>query len=872
MRKAWKYRAAALCLAVTALLGCGGMGVVGAAPETNDTPGEPIAAEPLTETEVPMYASAEERLADMMTAAEDDKTVLLYDPQTAQIALKQKADGAVFFSSPWDTGNSAASDATMARMWSPLTLTYYDRELNEHTACTFSDAALYGQITSYKTDNGVTADLVLGQSAESQLLPKVLSASRFTELLDQLEEQPRAQVKYYYRRYDLDKLEEGNPKRQELLSAYPAIKEEPIYEIREDISARIQRNLIGYFAQTTYTFAQYQEDYRRLTGQELEEEKTAVFHIRLIYTLADGELTVTVPCSRIRYDEEEYTLGQITLLEYFGAAGGDDTGYLLIPDGSGTKMNFGGVQNTGGRLSGRFYGPDTSLSYDPAEWNGEAFRLPVFGMVKNGSAFFTTVEQGAEMGTLCTVTADGETGLHFAGVTFDYRTADTFSSSEINAATTNVAYWSQTSAAAYTGDLTERICLLSGENASYSGMAEIYRRRLQAEGTLTALADSELPLYVEFLGAVEVDDRFLCFPVRKSVAMTSYADAVAIAGELREAGVSALNLRYTGWANGGLAYTVFNRAGLLSSLGGKRDFLRLVEYTRDNGIGLFPDIDVSFVRYESWFDGFSLNRDTVKHMDDSYALWYETDLGYNAAATSRPIKVIKPNRMQAFLTRFLKSYPFSSSGLSLSTLGYDLHSDYHRRAAVDRGSSLTILRQMLAQAGERYELMTEGGNAYVYPYIRHILRLPSNSSNYLFTSTGVPFVQMVLHGSVHYTGEAINLSAYPEQSVLRAIENGESLLFTLVAQHSEALLESDRIDCFSVEYADWEERLLAFYSQAKAIAAQTAGSCIRRHEYVEKDVARVEYDNGVVVAVNYTDRTVTVDGTEVPAESAQICQ
>ena len=121
-------------------------------------------------------------------------------------------------------------------------------------------------------------------------------------------------------------------------------------------------------------------------------------------------------------------------------------------------------------------------------------------------------------------------------------------------------------------EFEEMICLLSGADADYSGMARAYRRRLTENGTLTPLAQTEAPLYVELLGATEVDDRFLCFPVKRSAVLTSYADAAAIAGELREAGVGALNLRYTGWANGGLSYTVFNRAKLLSALGGKRGY------------------------------------------------------------------------------------------------------------------------------------------------------------------------------------------------------------------------------------------------------------------------------------------------------------
>ena len=345
MKKAWIARAAALLFAGTVWLGIGGAEGAPAAAKPEETPGELIETEPPADTAIPLFGSAEERLSGMLTAAEDDKAVLFYDPQTAQIALLQKADGAVFFSSPWNTADSAASDATMARMWSPLTLTYYDSEQNEYTACAFSDAAVYGQITSYRTENGVTAELVLGQDAKTQLLPKVLSATRFTELLDQLEGQARAQVKYYYRRYDLSKLEEGNPKREELLNSYPAIENEPVYEIKEDVSARVQRNLIGYFAQTDYTFDRYCDDYRALTGRELEADKTAVFHVRLCYALENGELTATVPCKAIRCEEKEYTLGQITLLEYFGAAGDGDEGY---PAGSRRQRHADGFRRKDG--------------------------------------------------------------------------------------------------------------------------------------------------------------------------------------------------------------------------------------------------------------------------------------------------------------------------------------------------------------------------------------------------------------------------------------------------------------------------------------------------------------------------------------------
>ena len=54
-------------------------------------------------------------------------------------------------------------------------------------------------------------------------------------------------------------------------------------------------------------------------------------------------------------------------------------------------------------------------------------------------------------------------------------------------------------------------------------------------------------------------------------------------------------------------------------------------------------------------------------------------------------------------------------------------------------------------------LMEEGGNAYTFGYVSDIIDAPVEYSQFYIIDEQVPFYQMVIHGSIDYSGEALNL-------------------------------------------------------------------------------------------------------------------
>ena len=77
---------------------------------------------------------------------------------------------------------------------------------------------------------------------------------------------------------------------------------------------------------------------------------------------------------------------------------------------------------------------------------------------------------------------------------------------------------------------------------SYVGMANYYRDYLEARGVISALelVSSDLPLYIEALGSMEIVTKILSFPINKEIALTEFSNINDMYEQLRDS-VTLLN-------------------------------------------------------------------------------------------------------------------------------------------------------------------------------------------------------------------------------------------------------------------------------------------------------------------------------------------
>lgn len=806
------------------------------------------------------FDSAQQRLLQMELVAENGGSRLYFDKNTCDIGVVTE-DGEAFFSSPSDLQrDTASSEDSKNRIASQLRIQYIDTKKTESELLSYPECVATGQVTWEKISGGVRVNYVFGREEQRLLVPPALPAQSFEDnILAHLQGRAATRMKAFYKKYDAQSTSQAQI--EEIKSKYPAVEETPIYVLKS-VTDREKQEIEEYVKSTAYSFEQMEADLKAVGATE-EETDLPYFAVTAQYTLEDGDFIAQVPTDAISYDSSKYQLTHIGLLEYFAAPPVQNEGYLLIPDGSGAVMAFNrDGSKTGNTVSMPVYGYDRALSYLPGYESRKQVRLPVFGIKDGERGLLAVIEDGEALASINVSSGGNNSGYANAGVVFAYADSDSFTFKDIG----KQYAWTLADSNRYTGDFQIRYRFLPSGRSDYSAMAEACRQYLTDRGRLPEenAAGGGLDFYVGLYGSVKHQEQVLLFPVNRNIALTSFEDAGQIVTDLQGKGVSDMKVRYLGWANGGLSHSAFNRAGVVSALGGRKGLEQLKEKLDGMGIPLYLDADLAYVVNDGWFDGFSPSSQAGRKLDKTYASFEQKDLssGLMDSATFR--YALKPSVMAAFFDKYAKAFLKMDVGsFSLGTLGGHLNSDKDAKRGENRQAARIAAEGILEKAAQYGPVMTESGNSYSYPYVSDIVALDSESSGYPDADYSVPFLQMVLHGRIRYSSKAINLSGAPELELLKAVENGAGLYFEVAYQNSEKLKNTAQKDLYSVDYRIWADTMADNYQKAAAALGGLSGDTIVKHEYVQEGLAVVTYSSGAKVAVNYNREEKTVEGRTV---------
>ena len=315
-------------------------------------------------------------------------------------------------------------------------------------------------------------------------------------------------------------------------------------------------------------------------------------------------------------------------------------------------------------------------------------------------------------------------------------------------------------------------------DTTWLGMAFAYRDYLVGKGLLSELPASDtsgdIPLYIESFGAVQTTEKIASIPVTVKRAMTSAADVITMYEDLAKQGITNVNFKLTGFANGGMYAKMPYNLKWEKAVSKDTSMQELLDYAAklENGnLGIFPDFDFSYVNETGMFDGLSLRKHVVKTIDDRYSSKREYSptmqkyVGYYQLA-------ISPAYLSHFYEKFMKKYHKldNVTGISVGTLGTALNSDFDDDEPYNREDSRTFVKRALeyiAGSGDQaLDVMVDGGNVYTWKYVRHILNAPLDSSRYIRSSYSVPFLGVVLHGYMNFAGTPLNMEGDVEYAKL----------------------------------------------------------------------------------------------------------
>lgn len=787
----------------------------------------------------------------MKLVAQTEALELYVHPETTEIAVKDRSSGKVWLSNPaLRDEDSLATPHEKQVMASQFSILYRDSMGRGNTFLSFEKSVSNNQFQLEGIENGLRITYTLGDTSTGiDALPKFISVQRMEEkVLSQLDE---ATGKYVMNRY------------------YP-LKENP--EVLERLDEAVSRQLVlvrmlDAFEQAGYTEEDlaYDNEENGISGGGTIADKPH-FTVPLEYRLEADSLLVSIPVSQIE-EAKGYRIRTVRLLEYFGAAGAEEQGYMLVPDGSGSLIYLNNGKSRDEIYAQRVYGEDENDNSFRRGQVAESVRLPVFGLKAGDDAWFAEIEQGDGIASIHADVSGRNNMYNNIFASFAIRGEDVLDLYKGN----QVEEIRLLTDPYYPGDVAVRYHFLSGDQANYSGMAKLYREKLEREGVLKRLeGEEELPLYISLLGAVDVRKTILGVPYKGMHAMTTFEQASQLVQGMQQDGINNIRMRYLGWFNQGLNHKIASKVKHDRVLGSTKELQSLAAQLEKSGGRLYPDVAFQHVYRDDL--QFAPASDAARFITREQALRTPYNRAFNAMDYDLgTYYLLSPAKLPYYVERFMKAYErYGFEAVSLRDLGDLLHADYRVNRIIFRETAKHIVNEQLDKVSKAYsDVLIAGGNAYALPYASHLVNVPTSTSVFNITDERVPFYQMVIHGYIDYAGSPINLDDQQDvqDHLLRSIEHGAAPHFLWSHTSSSKLKFTPYDGMFSTMYAAWYDQAVSMYKTANEVLGRLRTKRMEEHVQHQLGVIEVRYEDGTSVFINYNDQPAAVDGMVIPAKN-----
>ena len=613
----------------------------------------------------------------------------------------------------------------------------------------------------------------------------------------------------------------------------------------------------------------------------------------------DGNITYNIPYEEITGDAIS-KICNIIITPFLGTSGGatlaydksledwvtlqgkDITpGYALIPDGSGALVRFSENKSKFSEYKGKVYGEDPATRLTYYNGLGDAVpvknpSMPVFGISHGDgtqSAFVAYADSGDEYMSINAApssTEEGEVRYTYAYPTFKYNSEYY---QVINQAGES---YRKTQDEPNKFDITMTYQFLSGDgsdgtpSADYTGMAQAYRAHLIEIGTLTEMTqeNDNIPIRIDFLMS---DSKKGVFSTQQ-VNVTTVDDVRNMLDKLLDDGISNINSGLIGWQSGGQTLAKPNSTKFSGSIGKQGEFEDLMaDFNKKN-------VDISFSREFTSINETMLSyyNNAAKHMNTQYLELEKagilpknvpvTEYGY--AAPKKTAEWIE--ELYEDLGDLSPSFTIDGASNVLVT-SYD--SDGPETTATEAVKLYQNALKQIKEKGTKVNLVNP--NLYLWKYADRYLQSPVGTSQYVYETDTVPFLQMVLHGTMEVYAPYANFSFYSVTDRLRMIDYNIAPSFVLTQEPSYLLAATTSSDYYSTEFEQYEQLVQDIYNFVNEPLSQVIGYDWNGRSVLQDGVIVNTYvkDTGKKsIVINYTDEDVTVAGTTVTAMSAKVIE
>lgn len=550
--------------------------------------------------------------------------------------------------------------------------------------------------------------------------------------------------------------------------------------------------------------------------------------LTVLYKLSDGSFYANVSMNNVILPEG-VCLEKITLLNDFGAyeqSGSED--YIFVPDGSGALIMTGKEDNQFSPVLLSVYGEDASITKST---NTSDCLIGAYGIKKDDAAFLCIIEDGDAIAQI-NATRNSADSLNSVNASFNI--TDIYTEQTGKKVTRFLGNQ-------YKNEITLCYRFLSGKSATYSGMATACRENLIRNHILSSksvdTSNKHLPLVVSLQGGY-INEK------GKYHELSNYEQALSLMTLLKAKGVNNIYLRYNGIyenANNGNAKE-FDK--FKSSLGNEKEYKALYDYLNSQKFSLFIDTDILTCGENQ---PAALDIDKAKIRDNN---------SYSFPAANEKQSFLKMNKFENRINDILTdSENMIFDGYALNDMGSYLYSDYSDPFYSRTLAQKEISAQLPVLAASKM-LMIDNGNFYAIRNADVISKIPLSPLTRTENSAyvGIPFVQMLIHGISEYSAAGFNTADDPQVAFLKSVEYG-----CLPGADWYCTLFTENLDK-QYFYDNNINDIVKYYTKANSALADLRDARMTSHNMIEQGVYCTEYDNSIKVYVNYTDKSVTING------------
>ncbi|MBE5940241.1 MAG: hypothetical protein E7266_07575 [Lachnospiraceae bacterium] len=579
-----------------------------------------------------------------------------------------------------------------------------------------------------------------------------------------------------------------------------------------------------------------------------------------IVSLEEDGVHALVPHDSIEFKEANVCLGDMYVYALMGyTERGDRDGYMIIPDGNGAIVEYedfieiGDYEHEieswkfGSGYSQPVYGDDLSYKSNVATFSEDAIAgandpefiyAPYWGMVHRDTqmAFLAVADDGDVSMNVEAVFNGVNTILeNYVTPRFIYRKTyyEPKNSNEADGVETPPER-------DYIDDVAIHYMFANGKEADYANLAVAYRDKLIKEGVLKENnASKDVQVRVDMLGTDKED--FLIF--KKTVTATTVDNIRTIIDTLTDNGVSNMMVIYNGWQSGGVYNVPVSEYKVDSAIGGKASLNALAsDLKKQEGIDFFLGQETQYINATNVKTTFDAAKKITKFTYNETRRFEEV---------YRQFRVLYPEISESNLVSLVNDFVDNGiENIAVEGMPSNIFTYTKKKVLFTRQDTINYYLSAFKTIGEDMTVAMNQPFKVFWSEMDAFLDMPLGHSMYNYESSEIPFLSIVLNGTIDCYSEYVNFEADKSEYFLKLAAYGVNPSFLLTYENPSILQYTNSNWIYTSEYVHYVDQIATYYKELGELKGLTEGSVIVDYEY-DNYIGITTYANGLQVYCDY---------------------